>query len=115
MGEGGWYAAFMEWWLILLVFLALEHLTIIWWVRKTNRQVNTLHWRLDSIWRKNQIWHSKVDQVTGQVRRMTGDDWEEQHVENEEEFDDVDRDADTQPRSAPQPKRRRKTSGKKGK
>jgi len=83
--------------LILLGVIAIESAVFIWWIIKIRREVRTLHWRLDSIWKKVQKWHTKVDKVTGEVRRMTGEQLAIEGFEDEEDFDDIDRDADTKP------------------
>ena len=96
------------WTLILLGCFTVAALLNLWDRVKMRQEVRTLSWRLDGIWNKSTLWHNKVDKITGEVRRMTGDDWSVQDVNNSEEYDDVDRDADTQPRMLTKESRNRK-------
>lgn len=100
------------WGIVLFVFLGLYFAVDQWQKFKMRSDVLSLRWRLDSIWKKVQHWHTKVDKVSGEVRRMTGEQVEIKDIEDAEEYDDVDRKADTQPRVEP-PKKKRSRKGSK--
>ena len=94
---------------ILFGIVVLETFLLIWNTRKYRQEVRTLSWRVNSIWSKVSHWHHKVDHVTGEVRRWTGEQ-KSIEIEGAEEFDDTDRDADTQVKVTPKKNRSRKRS-----
>jgi hypothetical protein len=94
------------WIYVLVGLLILEHAVVLWWFAKTRLEVRGLHWRLNSIWKKVGYWHSKIDRVTGELRRVTGEQISVE-MEGAEEFDDTDRRADTRPTKKPRRKKRK--------